>query len=182
MVALLATPNAAGAQWLLSPSIGFNFGSDFADCRTLSDCETRRVDYGIGLGYLGTLFGFEQEITHSPSFFGESAASDKNSVTTIMSTVLVIVPLGPIRPYGTAGLGAIRTSADFNIADTVRFRDSGLGWVLGAGVMLFPTRHLGVRADVRRYRGTSDLEIGGFSFEGSPLTFSRGSASVVIRF
>ena len=182
LVAFLAAPGAARAQGFISPSIGSVFASDFADCQSLSDCETRRSGYGVGIGYLGTLFGFEQEITYTPTFFGESAVSNENSVTTIMSNLLLALPLGPVRPYGMVGLGAIRASADFDLVETVRLKDSGLGWVLGGGLMVLPTQHLGVRADIRYFRGTGDLEAAGFSFEGSPLSFSRASASVVVRF
>ncbi len=181
LVAML-TPGTARAQGFISPSIGFNFGSQFADCHSVSDCQTHRVGYGAGLGYLGTLFGFEEELTYTPTFFGDSSVSSQNSVTTLMSSLLVALPFGPVRPYGAIGLGTIRTSADFNLVDTVRFRDSGLGWVIGGGVMIFPTEHVGVRGDIRHYRGTHDLNLPGLSLQGSPIDFSRASASLVFRF
>ena len=179
---MLASAGDARAQGFVSPSIGFNFGDHVPGCEEFDDCEVRRAGYGVGIGYLGSLFGFEQEITYSPSFFGDSAVSDGGTVTTIMSNLLLALPLGPVRPYGTAGLGAIRTSVDFDLGDTIRFRDAGLGWVLGGGVLVLPTEHFGLRADVRYYRGTDDFEILGVPLDGSPLAFSRASASVVIAF
>jgi opacity protein-like surface antigen len=181
LIAML-TPATAQAQGFVSPSIGFNFGSQFADCHSVSDCQTHHVGYGVGLGYLGTLFGFEEELTYTPTFFGSSSASSTNSVTTLMSSLLVALPLGPVHPYGTIGLGSIRTSADFNLVDTVHFRDSGLGWVIGGGLMIFPTEHIGVRGDIRHFRGAHNLDLPGLSISGSPMDFSRASASLVFRF
>jgi len=181
-VLVLGVPDGARAQGFVSPSIGFNFGDNVAGCEDIDDCEVRRVGYGVGIGYLGSLFGFEQEITYSPAFFGDSAVSDGGAVTTIMSNLMLALPLGPVRPYGAVGLGAIRTSVDFDLADTVRFRDAGLGWVLGGGVVLLPSDHFGVRADIRHYRGTDDFEIPGVPLSGSPLDFSRASASIVLAF
>jgi len=181
-VAVCLAPATARAQGFISPSIGFNLGGDVTDCESIGNCEVRRTGYGVSLGYLGSLFGFEEEIVYTPTFFGESEVSGSNAVTTIMSNLLLALPLGPVRPYGTVGAGAMRTSVDFDLIDTARLRDAGLGWVLGGGVMLLPTERFGVRVDLRHYRGTSDLALPGFTVEGSPLDFSRASASAVIRF
>lgn len=179
---VLGAAGEARGQGFISPSIGFNFGGEVTGCESVSDCEVRRAGYGVGVGYLGRLFGFEQEITYTPDFFGDGAVSSGSAVTTIMSNLLVALPLGPVRPYGAVGLGAMRTSVDFDLADTVGFRDSGLGWTLGGGVILLPTEHVGVRADIRHFRGTGDLTIPLVSLDESTLDFSRASASIVIRF
>lgn len=179
---LVLTPAAAGAQGFVSPSIGFNLGGDVTDCESIGSCEVHRTGYGVGIGYLGSLFGFEEEIVYTPSFFGEGDVSGSNAVTTIMSNLLMALPLGPVRPYGAVGLGAMRTSVDFDLVDTARFRDAGLGWVIGGGMIVLPTERFGVRVDLRHYRGLEDLALPGFTIEGSPLDFSRASAAVVIRF
>lgn len=181
-VASIAISGSVQAQGFVSPSIGYNAGSQQADCRSLSDCSERRRNYGVGIGYLGGLFGFEQEFVYSPDFFGRSAVSPENSVTAIMSNLLVALPTGAVRPYGSIGLGALRTSVDFNVQDALRFEDAKLGWSYGGGVMILPWRHFGIRADVRQYRGTEDFDVAGLELEGSALTFSRLSASAVLRF
>ena len=137
-----------------------------------------RISCGSPRGALG----FEQEFVYSPDFFGTSVASSGNSATSIMSNLLVAFPAGPVRPYATVGLGALRTSVDFNLGDTLRFRDSKLGWDFGAGLFILPWRHFGIRADVRQYRGTGDLEIAGLNLEGSPLNYTRISAGALFRF
>lgn len=180
--ASIAMVGVAQAQGFVSPSIGFNAGSELADCQRLTDCEERHRTYGVGIGYLGDLFGFEQEFTHAPDFFGSSATSADNHVTTIMSNLILAFPAGPVRPYGSVGLGAIRSSVDFNVADTLRFQDAKFGWSFGGGLLVLPTRHFGLRAEVRHYRGTGELDIAGLSVEGSPLSFSRLSAGAVLRF
>jgi len=180
--ASIAMTGTANAQGFVSPSIGINVGGDQSDCSSFDECQEKRKNFGVSIGYLGGLFGFEQEFIYSPDFFGRSTASTENSVTAIMSNLLVALPAGPVRPYGTVGLGALRTSVDFNLGDTLRFRDSRLGWNFGAGVMILPWRHFGVRADVRQYRGTDDVNIVGLDLEGSPLNYTRISASALLRF
>lgn len=181
-VAVLAAPASASADGFVSPSIGFNFGSGFADCQTVTDCQTHRANYGMGIGYLGPLVGFEEEFVYTPSFFGSSSASTSNNVLTLMSNVFVNVPLGPIRPYGTIGLGLLRTSVDFTVAGLASVRNSGLGWDVGGGLFVNVMPHISVRADLRHYRGTGDLNIAGLSLQGSPLNFSRASAALVLKF
>ena len=181
-VAVLAAPATADADGFVSPSIGFNFGGDLADCQTVTDCQTHRATYGISIGYLGPLVGVEEEFVYTPTFFGSSSASTSNNVLTLMSNVLVNVPLGPIRPYGTIGLGLLRTNVDFTVAGLASVRNSGLGWDVGGGLFVNATPHLGVRADLRHYRGTGDVNIAGLSLQGSPLNFSRASAALVLRF
>lgn len=180
--ASIAMTGTASAQGFLSPSVGINVGGDQSDCSSFDECQEKRKNFGVSIGYLGALFGFEQEFVHSPDFFGTSVASNGNSVTSIMSNLLLAFPAGPVRPYATVGLGALRTSVDFDLSDTATFKDSKLGWNLGAGVMILPWRHFGIRADVRQYRGTSDVDIGALELEGSPLNYTRLSASALLRF
>lgn len=179
---LLAVPTLATAQGFISPSIGFNFGGQVTDCENLDACKARRAGYGVSIGYLGSLFGFEEEIVYTPTFFGDGELSKPNTVTTIMSNLLLVLPFGPVRPYGTVGAGAMRTSADFNLVDSIRFRDSGLGWVMGGGVLVLATERLGVRVDIRDYRRVGDFEVPGLMIPGSALDFARASASAVITF
>ena len=181
-VAVLAAPATAYADGFLSPSMGFTFGSDFADCQTVTDCQKHQANYGVGMGYLGSLVGFEEEFVYTPTFFGSSSASTSNHVLSLMSNVLVNVPLGPVRPYGTIGLGLLRTNVDFTATGLASLRNSGLGWDVGGGLFVNATPHLGVRADLRHYRGTGDLNIAGLSLRGSPLDFSRASAALVLKF
>ncbi len=106
----------------------------------------------------------------------------RRHVVTLMSNVLVSVSLGPIRPYGTIGLGLLRTNVDFTAAGLANVRNSGLGWDVGGGLFVDLMPHVGVRADLRHYRGTGDLNIVGLSLQGSPLDFSRASAALVLKF
>jgi len=69
---LVGVPVTAAAQGFISPSVGFNFGGDVTACESIGACEVRRAGYGVGIGYLGTLFGFEEEIVYTPTFFGHS--------------------------------------------------------------------------------------------------------------
>lgn len=182
LTAILAWVPIAHAQVFVSGSIGSTFAGDIADCQSLTDCETRRATYEGSLGYLWSLLGWEGEVAHTPQFFGEGAESDANSVTTVMMNLLVAPSYGPVRPYGVVGLGSIRTAVEFSLGNAVKFEDADTGWTFGAGVMVFPFDYIGVRGDIRRIRGTSDLNIGALSIAGADRDFSRASVSLVARF
>src|SRR5262245_17746764 len=51
---------SARAQGFISPLIGFNFGGD-ANCPAITGCEDKRLNFGVSLGKMGSVFGFEEE-------------------------------------------------------------------------------------------------------------------------
>src|SRR6266511_768092 len=87
--------SSAQAEGFISPFLGFNFGGDASNCISLTNCEDRRLNWGAA--------------------FGKTALGD-NAVLTLMSNIMVIVPAGPVQPYGIIGLGLIRPHATFNAA------------------------------------------------------------------
>jgi opacity protein-like surface antigen len=56
-----------------------------------------------------------------------------------------------VRPYGTIGLGLIRSQITGGPNGIVKFTDNELGMNAGAGVMGFVSDHVGVRGDVRYF-------------------------------
>src|SRR5438105_785754 len=103
----LATATPARAQGFISPLIGFNFGGDAA-CPKVTGCEDKRLNAGVGLGVMGGVLGFEEEFAYAKDFFGK-APTLSSSVLTVMTNVMFVPNIGPIRPYGVAGLGLIKT-------------------------------------------------------------------------
>ncbi|HXW07142.1 MAG TPA: porin family protein [Vicinamibacterales bacterium] len=192
---VLATPARASADWLFTPFLGANFGGNasFGDFDDFDDEFERRVDFGASLGWMGNgIVGFEVDFGWSPNFFentvgpGDFEFGDSN-VTTLMGNVLVGAPIGGqsgpgIRPYGSAGLGLIRSHIDGgDFFDDLSTNDFGFN--VGAGVHGFFTDNIGIRGDIRYFRSLADNEPDDeFDLALSDFDFWRASAGVTFRF
>jgi opacity protein-like surface antigen len=176
---LTAAAAPARAQGFISPFVGFDFGGDHAAfCATLLNCEDKRLDWGVAFGAAGSVFGFEEEIAYSPDFFGRTGGAE-NSVLTIMSNLMLVVPAGPIRPYGIVGVGLIRPHNKFD-ATALDLSANAFGWDIGAGLNIFLTHGFGLRGDVRHLHTFEDVDLGLFSKQ--KLDYWRGSAGLTLRF
>ena len=176
---LLVTPDAR-AEGFISPLIGYNFGGD-SGCPTISNCEDKRLNFGVGLGRAGAVFGFETEFAYAKDFFG-SAPGVSSSVLTAMGNVMLVPNLGPIRPYGLIGLGLIKSNVEFTPDSLLNADNTDFGWDIGGGVFVFFSEHVGVRGDIRHFHSFQDLEIAGFSVSDTKLDFGRASAALVFKF
>ncbi len=175
---LAASP--ARAQGFFSPFYGYTYGNDAGNCSSFfSDCEEKRGSYGATFGKYGVI-GFEQDISWTPEFFGKGADLDDNRVFTAMSSLMVSIPIGPLRPYGLYGIGLIKTKVQFTAAEIADFGDTSFGYNYGLGVSLLLPAHLGIRADWRRLRTFGGLEILGIEREEAKLQFSRFSFGLVL--
>ena len=56
----LTMPALARAEGFISPLIGFNFAGD-ANCPNIQGCEDKRLNFGVGLGAINAVLGFEEE-------------------------------------------------------------------------------------------------------------------------
>jgi opacity protein-like surface antigen len=194
-LATVATPARASADWLFTPFLGANFGGNasFGDFDDFDDEFERRVDFGGSLGWMGNgIVGFEADFGFSPNFFantvgdGDFEFGDSN-VTTLMANVIVGAPIGGqsgpgVRPYGSAGLGLIRTHVDggelFNDLSA-----NDLGFNVGAGVHGFFNDTFGIRGDVRYFRSLQDNDAeDDFDLALSDFDFWRATVGLTIRF
>ena len=106
------------------------------------------------------MLGFEAEFATTPEFFGDSQTADlftKNDVVTLMGSILLAVPAGPVRLYGAAGAGLMKTRIE---ASDVFFDvdSSDFGINVGGGLIGYLGSHVGLRADIRYFRDLSDLD------------------------
>ena len=177
LVVLSAAP--ARADGFFSPFLGFNYGGDSTNCEALTRCDDRRLNWGIALGATGGIFGFEEEFAYAPNFFGAASDAD-NAVLTLMSNVLLVIPAGPVQPYGLIGVGLVRPHAQLS-ASSLASDQNALGWDIGGGVNIFFARAVGIRGDIRHVRTFQDITLGGL-FTTAPLDFWRGSAGITLRF
>ena len=195
-LATVASPNRASADWLFTPFVGGNFGgsANFGDFSDFDDEVERRVNFGASLGWMGAgIAGFEFDFGFAPNFFQDTTGDadfdfGDSNVTTLMANLLLGAPAGGqtgpgIRPYGTAGVGMIRTSVD---GGTTFFNDlttNDFGFNVGGGLQGFFSDNVGIRGDIRYMRSLQDnepddeLDLGLSDFD-----FWRATVGVTFRF
>jgi len=196
-VASAAAPRTASADWTLTPFLGWNFGGS-ADVNgsggtTFSNKFEKKLDYGASLTGMGRgSVGFEIDFGYSPNFFESTDVTsghgfrftNSSNVTTLTGNLVVGGHSGSVRPYVVGGVGLIRTNVqDFGeLFDAKSKNDFGMD--IGGGVMGFFSNNVGLRADVRYFRGfrgTSDSD----SLTGIALSdfkFWRGSLGLSLKF
>ena len=190
-LALALVPATASAQsWFLSPFVGANFGGNatFEDFDDVDDEVEKRVDFGATIGWNPSVVGFEVDFGWSPNFFentvgdGDFELGDSN-VTTLMGNLLISAPPGRgVRPFGSAGLGLIRShvSGFGDLFEDATRNDLGVN--LGGGVNGQFTDNVGIRADIRYFRSLEDdSNDDEFDLGLSDFDFWRGSIGVTFR-
>ena len=175
---LIGSAAPAHADGFISPFIGFNFGGDSSNCASLTSCEDKRSNFGVSLGTVRGAIGFEEEISYSPEFFGKTPGGD-NAMLTLMSNLMLVIPAGPIQPYGVIGIGLMRSHAQFNTS-SLALDKNALGWDIGGGLNIFFGHSVGIRGDIRHLRTLQDVTLGVFG--NDKIDFWRGSAGLVFRF
>jgi len=177
---LFSGSSAVSAQSFISPFIGYNFGGD-TGCPSISNCEDKHLNWGIGVGSVGGLFGVEAEFAFIPSFFGETTGSD-NSLFTFMGNFLLAPKFGPVQPYGTIGFGLMKTHVDLTLAGLIDNNQNDFGWNTGGGLMIHFSDHFGVRGDVRYFHAFSALELLGLNRDETKLDYGRFSGALLVKF
>lgn len=175
----------ARADGFITPFVGYNYGGDTSNCESLTSCEDHRMNWGVSIGSIGKLMGYEQDIGYAKHFFGKAPGVD-NSVFTLMSNMLVGVGSGPVQPYFLFGFGLIRAHATLNTTIVAEASKYSLGYDIGGGVSGYFSRHVGIRGDLRRFQTTSDVPVlstgGGFvGLTNQKLDFWRASIGVALR-
>ena len=176
---LLPAP-AAQAQGFISPLAGFNFGGD-SGCPELTGCEEKRLNAGVALGVLGSVFGFEEEFAYAKNFFGETPGV-ASSVLTVMTNVMFAPDIGPIRPYVVTGVGLIKTEIELTTESLLTVDNNHFGWNLGGGLMVFFGEHVGIRGDIRYFHAFQDLDVLGIPLGDTKLDFGRAAGALVLKF
>jgi opacity protein-like surface antigen len=196
-MAIGAAPRTASADWVLTPFVGWNFGSS-ADVNgsggtSVSNKFEKKIDYGASLASMGAgAVGFELDFGYSPNFFESNTTpsgfqfTSQSNVTTLMGNVIVGAPIGghggSVRPYGVVGVGLLRTKLQdigqtFDVASK---NDFGLD--VGGGVMGFFSQNVGLRGDVRYFRGFRGSSTTATGLELGDFKYWRGSIGLSLKF
>ena len=169
----------ARAQGFIAPYIGFPYGGDVSSfCASLTNCEERRMNWGVEIGSARGAIGFAEDIGYAKNFFGDVPGSD-NSVLTLMTNLMVVLPAGPIRLYGLFGFGLVHPHVSFGTS-AFDLSKNAIGYDFGGGVNIMFTHGFGIRGDIRDIRTFQDLTLG--IFDSQKLNFWRGSAGLVFQF
>jgi Outer membrane protein beta-barrel domain len=182
MCALTAASAPTRAEGFFIPYLGYNYGGDSANCKSLTDCQEKHANYGVAIGGTGKVIGFEQDIGWAKGFFAEVPGTD-NSVFVLMSNVMIGLLTGPVQPYVVGGFGLIRTHVSLSPIQ-IGLSNNSLGYDLGFGLAGYFTRHVGVRGDFRRFHTLQDVEIPGLGglVGNDKLDYWRGSLGLAFKF
>jgi opacity protein-like surface antigen len=174
-------PRGAQAQGFIGPSVGYNFGGD-AGCRTATDCRDKNWNWGGSMGALGSIVGFEAELTYEGEFTGDRPAQ-KTAVTTLMGNFMLAPRISIVQPYGLIGIGAIRTKVEDRIT-LASESQTELGWTIGGGLILFVQQHVGLKGDIRYYHSFETLDLLGIDLgiNQNRIDFGRAGFGVVFKF
>jgi opacity protein-like surface antigen len=178
-LALLLLSLAAGTvhgETLLTGFGGVAFGG--ATDRT-------RGSYGGALGFLGAgVLGFEVEFCTTPEFFGNARQDvfSDNNVLTLMGSVLLAAPSGPVRIYGAAGAGLLKTRLeDPDRLFSIDSNDFGIN--VGGGLLAYLGDHVGLRADARYFRDLQDaVPDGEFDIDLGEVDYWRVVGGITLKF
>jgi len=175
VLALLVVATPARADWLLTPFAGVTFGGNAPE---------EKFNYGLSFAFLGGgIFGLEFDASLTPNFFDadDGAAIEDSNVSTVMGNLMLAVP-GAVRPYVSGGVGLIRARAT-SVGNVFDVDDNSFGINVGGGLMAMFSDHVGLRGDLRYFRGFQDLEIvDDFNLDLSDFDFWRGSLGMTFRF
>src|SRR4030095_3569352 len=170
----------ARAQGFVSPFIGYNFGGD-SGCLEITNCEDKNLNWGVGVGALGGLFGVELEFAYIPDFFGETPTTS-SSVMTVMGNVMLAPRFGPVQPYALFGLGLIKSHAELTVPGVLDSDNNDAGWNTGGGLFIFFGDHFGIRGDIRYFHAFSTLDILGLNLGDTKLDYGRVSGALAVKF
>ena len=177
VVGALLWARPAFADRAVTPYIGYNYGGDSSNCVSLKDCQEKHLNVGVSFGPADGS-GFEEDLAFAKNFFGVSPGTD-NSVLTIMSNLLIGIPIGPVHPFVVGGVGLIRSHASLTLTDFATSKNA-FGYDLGGGVTISLGRRLGVRGDIRRFSTFEDLTL--FVFTGGKLSFTRATVGLTFKY
>jgi len=180
-LAVIAVPRAADAQGFISPSFGYDFGGD-TGCRSATDCENKNWNWGVSFGALGSIVGFEAEVTYEGEFTGQSAVQ-ASKVTTFMGNLMLAPKISIVQPFGFVGAGAIRTEVE-DLVNTTSDSETTAGWTIGGGLIVYVQKHVGLKGDVRYYHSFEATDLLGFDIgsDRNKIDFGRAALGVVFKF
>jgi opacity protein-like surface antigen len=184
---LLLTAAPARADGFVSPTIGVDFGGNAGDTLRGAANDSKKINFGAAAGWMGEgIVGVEEDFSYAPNFYGDGGTVDKTRVLTLMTNLILGVPVGGqhgpgIRPFASAGVGLIGRNITF-VNGLNNFSANDFGFDLGAGVMGYFSNNIGLRFDYRYFRNFQSTDSNTIGLEAGHFSFSRASLGVLFRF
>jgi opacity protein-like surface antigen len=170
----------AAAQIFINPFIGTTLSSPSPSG------DSSKPGYGVALGSVGTIIGFETEFAYFPELLDNSANNiAKNHVFTISGNVLVGPTIGPVKVYAAGGIGGltldVTSVSTAAVPNPTSVSDTYFSFNVGGGVIGFFSDHWGVRGDVRYFRALG-FKIGNENVALDQFDFWRANIGLAIKF
>jgi opacity protein-like surface antigen len=162
----------AAADWLLTPYFGivFSGAANTVDLATFDEAFEQRGNFGLSAsGMASGIFGWEADISYTPNFFQFTEGGEDfeffnvdSSLTTVMGNLVIGIPIGGttgggVRPYITGGAGLMRANIKFDeVFNNLSTNDLAINF--GGGLHIFFSDNIGLRGDVRYFRGLEQTE------------------------
>jgi hypothetical protein len=184
---IVAAPNPARAEWLITPFAGGSFAPE-TTLLVFEEGAGRKFTLGAAVALLSdSPLGIEAEVGHTPGFFqGDDPLGLvlTSRVTTITGNVILAVPLAitreSLRPYVVGGLGLMQARSK-HAAGLFPVDENLLAVDLGGGAIGFVTDRTGLRFDLRYIKAASGAD-GPLAQPGvSRLSFWRATVGIVLR-
>jgi hypothetical protein len=194
-LATLVPASSARADVLFTPFVGANLGGSAASPLANLVGDPSRTTFGGSLALMaGGVFGIEADVGYTPRFFGTDVelggvpiSLAQNNVLTAMANLTVGVPVqgasgAGIRPYAVGGIGLVRQQLSA-AAGLVRYDLNDVGYNVGGGLMLFVSRNVGIRGDVRHFRtlgGNTLVDL--IDLQPGAFNYTRATVGVTFRY
>ena len=149
----VALEGSAAAQAMFTASIGNVFGGDAPSKKTV---------WALAIGGGGAHgIGSELEFSQTRNFFETADGVEYGEIVTLMPSIFVAIPAGPVHPYGSFGFGLIRVRTRTNEGGLFsNVSDNDFGYSVGGGVILKFAQHAGIRGDLRHFQVRASRGIG----------------------
>ena len=141
----MAVEGTAVAQAMFTASIGNVFGGD---------APSKKSVWAIAIGGGGSHnIGSELEFSEIRNFFETPDGIAHGKIYTLIPSIFVAFPAGPVRPYGIFGFGFIRQRVQTSQGGILsNLSDDDIGYSVGGGVTFRFARNAGIRGDLRRFK------------------------------
>jgi opacity protein-like surface antigen len=168
-IATALAPAAAAADTYVSPFVGVTFGRD---------APVTRPTFGGAVTFMGRGIGLEVEVGHTPDFFGDEGP--EADITTIGASYVAGGDQrgAGVKPYALVGLALLRTS----VGDIQNGTENKVALNLGAGLVGFFNATIGLRGEIRYFRGLQGQSDTPLIPVASNFDFWRAIAAVSFRF
>ncbi len=187
LLLLLSLPTVAVAQTPVAPSMMDMprlYLAPFLGTTFSGDTTTNGTAVGVAGGWRSkSWWGVEGEVAATPNFFEQTGFLTSRSVTTGSANFLARFGSARMSVFGVAGYGLIRV----DLAEAGGFSElkkTEPAFNFGAGAEKIWTNNVGVRGDIRYFRGhgNTDDDSNLFGLQVSTLHFWRASAALVVGF